>query len=47
MLLQFGTMPGDLAEANIRRFAADVMPALKALTDKEYRGFERKAAAAE
>ena len=46
-LLQFGTMPGNLAEANIRRFAADVLPALTGLTDKQYRGFERAKVAAE
>ena len=46
-LLQFGTMPGNLAEANIRRFAADVLPAMKALTDREYRGFTPVKAAAE
>ena len=40
-------MPGDLAEKNIRLFAAEVMPALKALTDNEYRGFELPKAAAE
>ncbi|HUZ73079.1 MAG TPA: LLM class flavin-dependent oxidoreductase [Stellaceae bacterium] len=39
-MLQFGTLPADLTEHNIRRFAADVMPAIKSLTDKEYRGFE-------
>lgn len=44
---QFGTMPGDLVEANVRRFAAHVMPALKALTDREYRGFEPARTAAE
>ncbi len=46
-LPQFGTMPGNLVEANLRRFSAHVMPALKALTDREYRGFEPKKAAAE
>ncbi len=46
-LPQFGTMPGDLVEGNLRRFCAEVMPALKALTDKEYRGFEPSKAAAE
>jgi len=39
-MLTFGSMPGDLAERNIRRFAAEVLPAIKTLTDKEYRGFE-------
>lgn len=46
-LLQFGTMPANLAEKNIRLFSAEVLPALKALTDKNYRGFERPKAAAE
>ncbi len=44
---QFGTMPGDLVEANLRRFAAEVLPALKPLSDREYRGFEPKKVAAE
>jgi len=39
-MLTFGTMPADMAEANIRRFAREVMPALQPLTDREYRGFE-------
>ncbi len=43
-MLTFGTMPADMAEANIRRFAREVMPALKPLTDREYRGFTAAAA---
>ena len=39
-MLTFGTMPADMAEANIHRFAREVMPALQPLTDREYRGFE-------
>ena len=39
-MLTFGTMPADMSEANIRRFAREVMPALQPLTDREYRGFE-------
>jgi alkanesulfonate monooxygenase SsuD/methylene tetrahydromethanopterin reductase-like flavin-dependent oxidoreductase (luciferase family) len=39
-LLQFGTLPAALAEKNIRLFAAEVLPALQALTDKEYVGME-------
>ena len=35
-LMQFGTLPRDLTERNIRLFAKEVMPALQALTDKEY-----------
>jgi alkanesulfonate monooxygenase SsuD/methylene tetrahydromethanopterin reductase-like flavin-dependent oxidoreductase (luciferase family) len=46
-LPQFGTMPADLVEGNLRRFCAEVLPGLKALTDKQYRGFEPKQAAAE
>jgi alkanesulfonate monooxygenase SsuD/methylene tetrahydromethanopterin reductase-like flavin-dependent oxidoreductase (luciferase family) len=42
-LLQFGTLPGDLTERNIRLFAREVLPALQALSDKEYRGFDAKA----
>jgi alkanesulfonate monooxygenase SsuD/methylene tetrahydromethanopterin reductase-like flavin-dependent oxidoreductase (luciferase family) len=42
-LLQFGTLPGDLTERNIRLFAKEVLPALQALSDKEYRGFDAKA----
>jgi hypothetical protein len=44
-MLQFGTMPADLCEKNIRLFASEVMPAMKRLTDREYRGFEMRAAA--
>ena len=43
-MLTFGTMPAEMAEANIRRFAREVMPALKGLTDREYRGFTAAAA---
>ncbi len=46
-MLQFGSMPGDLCEKNIRRFAREVLPAIKALSDREYRGFEPAKAAAE
>ena len=41
-LLQFATLPRDLTEKNIRMFAREVMPALQALTDKEYGGMERR-----
>jgi alkanesulfonate monooxygenase SsuD/methylene tetrahydromethanopterin reductase-like flavin-dependent oxidoreductase (luciferase family) len=44
-MLQFGTMPANLAEKNIRLFASEVMPAIKPLTDREYRGFDLRAAA--
>jgi len=43
-LLQFATLPRDLTERNIRLFAAEVMPALQSLTDKEYGGMEMTAA---
>jgi len=43
-MLTFGTMPAEMSEANIRRFAREVMPALKPLTDREYRGFSAAAA---
>lgn len=45
-LLQFGTLPRDLTERNIRMFAKEVVPALQGLTDKNYGGFEPAAAAA-
>ncbi len=38
--LQFGTLPRDLTENNIRLFASAVMPALQSLGDNDYRGFE-------
>ena len=43
-LLQFGTLPPDLTERNIRLFAAEVLPALQALTDKDYAGLVKQAA---
>jgi hypothetical protein len=43
-LLQFGTLPRDLTEKNIRLFAREVLPALQALTDKEYAGLQTQAA---
>jgi hypothetical protein len=43
-LLQFGTLPRDLTEKNIRMFAREVMPALQGLTDKEYSGMDIRAA---
>jgi hypothetical protein len=46
-MLQFGTLPGDLTEKNIRLFAAEVMPAIKTLGEKDYRGFELPRQAAE
>ena len=46
-MLMFGSMPADMTERNIRMFASEVMPAIKKLTDKEYRGFEPARVAAE
>ena len=44
-LAHFGTLPPDLTEKSLRLFAGEVMPALQALSDGEYRGFELSAAA--
>jgi alkanesulfonate monooxygenase SsuD/methylene tetrahydromethanopterin reductase-like flavin-dependent oxidoreductase (luciferase family) len=46
-MLMFGSMPADLAEKNIRLFAKEVLPAVKPLSDKDYRGFELPRVAAE
>ena len=43
-LLQFATLPRDLTERNIRLFASEVLPALQALTDKQYQGMSMRAA---
>jgi hypothetical protein len=43
-LMQFATLPRDLTEKNIRRFASEVLPAMQGLTDKEYTGMETRAA---
>jgi alkanesulfonate monooxygenase SsuD/methylene tetrahydromethanopterin reductase-like flavin-dependent oxidoreductase (luciferase family) len=45
-MLQFGTLPRDLTERNIRLFSKEVLPALQALDDRHYRGFELAKAAA-
>lgn len=37
-LLQFGTLPADLTDRNIRLFCREIAPALQALTDREYMG---------
>ena len=37
---QFGTLPADLTENNLRLLASEVVPALQALNDKNYNGFE-------
>ncbi len=41
-LLQFGTLPRALTERNIRLFAAEVMPALRELDERNYRGLEAR-----
>jgi hypothetical protein len=46
-MLQFGTLPARVTEKNIRLFASEVMPAVKALTDADYRGFALPGLAAE
>lgn len=46
-MLQFGTMPAELSVKNIRLFASEVLPALQALSDANYRGFELPGVAAE
>ncbi|MSQ71476.1 MAG: LLM class flavin-dependent oxidoreductase [Betaproteobacteria bacterium] len=38
-LLQFGTLPRDLTEQNIRRFCSEVAPTIQQLSDREYMGF--------
>jgi alkanesulfonate monooxygenase SsuD/methylene tetrahydromethanopterin reductase-like flavin-dependent oxidoreductase (luciferase family) len=43
-LLQFGTLPRDLTERNIRLFAKEVLPAVQTLTDKDYGGMAVRAA---
>ena len=45
VMLTFGTMPAHLSQKNIRLFAGEVMPALKTLSDGDYRGFELPKAA--
>jgi len=45
-MLQFGSMPHAQSVKNIQRFARDVLPALQALDDRNYAGFEMPKAAA-
>jgi alkanesulfonate monooxygenase SsuD/methylene tetrahydromethanopterin reductase-like flavin-dependent oxidoreductase (luciferase family) len=45
-LLHFATLPAEHTEKSIRLFAEEVLPAIQALSDKEYRGFKAPAAAA-
>ena len=44
-MMQFGTLPADLTEKNIRLFATEVLPAIGDLDDRNYQGFEPVAAA--
>lgn len=46
-MLQFGTMPAELSQKNIRLFADGVLPGLQALNGNHYRGFELPKTAAE
>jgi alkanesulfonate monooxygenase SsuD/methylene tetrahydromethanopterin reductase-like flavin-dependent oxidoreductase (luciferase family) len=47
-LLQFGSLDAARTEKNIRRFAAEVLPAIQALDDRNYQGWDsRRARAAE
>ena len=39
-LLHFGTLPADRTVKNIRLFADEVLPEIRSLSDREYRGFE-------
>ena len=45
-MLQFGSMPHSQSVKNIQRFAREVLPALQALDDRNYAGFEMPKAAA-
>jgi hypothetical protein len=36
-MLQFGTLPADLTERNMRLFCSEVMPALRTLTAEQER----------
>ena len=42
---QFGTLPSDLTETNLRLLGAEVVPALQALNGNNYAGFEPAVAA--
>ncbi len=46
-MLMFGSMPANLSEKNIRLFAKEVLPAIKTLGERDYRGFELPRVAAE
>jgi hypothetical protein len=44
MLPQFGTLPADLTEKNIRLFSKHILPELQSRTDREYKGMAAQAA---
>ncbi len=44
MLPQFGTLPADLTEKNIRLFSKHILPELQSRTDREYKGMAARAA---
>ena len=46
-LLQFGSLSAQLTNKNMHLFAKEVLPALQALTDKDYAGYEPKRIPAE
>jgi hypothetical protein len=37
---QFGTLPADLTESNLRLLGAEVVPALQELDESNYAGFD-------
>jgi hypothetical protein len=41
-LLQFGSLDAAKTEKNIRRFCAEVLPAIQALDDRNYQGWDAK-----
>ena len=46
-LMHFATLSAENTEKSMRLFAEEVLPAIQPLSDREYRGFEPSAAAAE
>ncbi len=47
ILPQFGSLPADLTEKNLRLFADEVLPAIQTLGDNDYRGFDLQSVAAQ
>jgi alkanesulfonate monooxygenase SsuD/methylene tetrahydromethanopterin reductase-like flavin-dependent oxidoreductase (luciferase family) len=45
ILPQFGSLPADLTEKNLRLFADEVLPAIQPLGDGEYQGFDLQSVA--